>query len=114
MMNPFEHHVVGYSTSESAVMSVSSGKSLRLRIRKRVPAFFKDVEVLAVSSAFPMKPADAAVTTVTVPIIQDQTSPTTPASLYQDIFPKNVGPATLTTTLPKPYAHIEQTTQLVY
>ncbi|KAG0268735.1 hypothetical protein BGZ95_002326, partial [Linnemannia exigua] len=73
-----------------------------------------DVKVVAVSSALSMQAADAVVSKVAVPIIQVQANQTFPTSDIQDIFPKNVGPATLTTPLPKPYARIEQTTQLVY
>ncbi|KAF9122538.1 hypothetical protein BGW39_009685 [Mortierella sp. 14UC] len=41
LLNPLGHHVVGYSTSESDELSVSSGKSPRIGVRKRLRAFFK-------------------------------------------------------------------------
>ncbi|KAF9122306.1 hypothetical protein BGW39_009849 [Mortierella sp. 14UC] len=38
LLNPLGHHVVGYGTSESDVLSVSSGKSSRFGFRKRFSA----------------------------------------------------------------------------
>ncbi|KAG0358619.1 hypothetical protein BGX24_005934, partial [Mortierella sp. AD032] len=49
-----------------------------------------------------------------VPAMQVQADSVSLASFPQDIFPKNLRPATLRTPLPKPRARIEQTTQLVY
>ncbi|KAF9119578.1 hypothetical protein BGW39_000214, partial [Mortierella sp. 14UC] len=41
LLNPLGHHVFGYATSESDVMSVSSEKSSRFRFRRRLSALFK-------------------------------------------------------------------------
>ncbi|KAK3804696.1 MAG: hypothetical protein J3R72DRAFT_428706 [Linnemannia gamsii] len=65
-----------------------------------------DAEVLAVAlSPLALTQAvDAETIKVTIPTIQMQASTMNLASLLQDIFPKNVKPATLRTHLPKPRA----------
>ncbi|KAF9127050.1 hypothetical protein BGW39_006155, partial [Mortierella sp. 14UC] len=75
-----------------------------------------DIEVfaLAVAPTTSPRPVNVATAAVTAPIIQVQTGAAAPSSIRQDIFPKNMAPATLTTPLPRPHARIEQTTQLVY
>ncbi|KAG0274126.1 hypothetical protein BGZ95_010074 [Linnemannia exigua] len=41
MLNPLEHHVIGYAATEGDGMLVSSGKSSKLGFRKRLSALFK-------------------------------------------------------------------------
>ncbi|KAF9120049.1 hypothetical protein BGW39_011703 [Mortierella sp. 14UC] len=69
---------------------------------------------VALNPGPPPQSADAVTTTGAVPTINLQLSNSTPASIPQDIFPKNITPATLSTPLPTPRARIEETTQLVY
>ncbi|KAG0248201.1 hypothetical protein BGZ95_008163, partial [Linnemannia exigua] len=75
-----------------------------------------DAEVLAVtlSPPAPCQAVDAGTTKVTIPTIQVQASTNNLTPLTHKIFPKNVNPATIRTSLPMPRARIEQTTQLVH
>ncbi|KAF9121716.1 hypothetical protein BGW39_010298, partial [Mortierella sp. 14UC] len=139
LLNPLGHHVIGYTASETDAMSVSSKKSSRFGFRKRLSTLFKghrkdkdtatvipataaparsghciysndlDVEALAVALG-PITPTRIV---NIVPTVQVQASPMTPA-LLQEIFPMNVDPAALSTSLPKPHARIEETIQFVY
>ncbi|KAF9119577.1 hypothetical protein BGW39_000213 [Mortierella sp. 14UC] len=144
MRNPFGHHVVGYSASESDdAVSVNSGKPSRPGFKKRLSSLFKGdrkaknapiiapraqvpihrvhsaipegkVHAVPLSPDAPRQPVDAATTKSSVPAIQIQDSNVTRTLISQAIFPENVTPASLTVPLFKPYTRIEKTTQLVY